>query len=112
MRRSTSRLGLSVSCSVRVLLIQIVVDFNDIIQRDLENAGPERRVQARFRLHVWSADPVVPAPGCVGGPAKCLNATFIIKAGNFSGGPNSPPLTLLAGLALLRSFSLAHTFPL
>src|SRR5260370_26285169 len=103
MRRSTSRLGLSVSCSVRVLLIQIVVDFNNIIQRDLENAGSERRVQVVFRLHVWSADPVVPAPGCVGGPPKFLRAASLLKADNCPAGPDGFALTQIARLYLSPS---------
>src|SRR5258705_3328549 len=93
MRRSTSRLGFSVSCSIRVLLIQIVVDFNDVIQRDLENAGSERRVQIVVRLQVWSADPVVPAPECVGGPAKRLDAASLIKADNCPAGTEGFDLT-------------------
>src|SRR5215471_11308124 len=94
----------SVSCAIRVPLIQIVINLDNVVQGDLDNVSSQRCVEIIVCLQVGPPNPVVPALEGLGGPAELPDPASIVKTNDCLGWADSFDLRKLACLNLSGFF--------
>jgi hypothetical protein len=82
------------------VLIKVIIHLDDVICRDLNDLGPECRIQIIFHIHVRPTDFVVPAPERIPFRTELLDAAPFIEPDNRASGVDGLDLTQLAGLDL------------
>src|SRR5689334_16394802 len=69
-------------CLVGLLLIEVVIYFDDVIQVDLENTGSKRGIQSVLRLGIRPTHLVIPTPDCIPDSAEPVDPGAFIEADN------------------------------